>query len=279
MATACWAQGMSRWTPTSRNYVEDREEALRTSTVSVENLSRLQRMVSSDAEDEIDDEMDVKDVMTATVRSARADMAMDALEDELAKDGVDTEGDEMEKLLNELRKEPKDDAGRETKFKLYEKYQETIQDARKALFKFWSDCKKEFGATDGDDGEREKAAAVKQVESDLKRVDDARNLGFPDFQSDCWFVYHMAIKVTKNNTMLGDVLKGIQTKLDVLAKQDDCPICLEPLDEDPEVLGCCHKVCTECWANWKAMQGARAFCPLCKHNDFLGSVMHDVDDE
>jgi len=98
-------------------------------------------------------------------------------------------------------------------------------------------------------------------------------MGFPDMSGPTWFVYHMAAKVAKNNVMLEGVLKGINQKLEMLSKQDECPICLEELEGDHEVLGCCHKVCTECWVNWKEMQGRDAFCPLCRHNDFLGTVM------
>ena len=39
-----------------------------------------------------------------------------------------------------------------------------------------------------------------------------------------------------------------------------------------KVLGCCHKVCGECWAHWQAIKHGRGFCLLCKHEEFLGDV-------
>ena len=54
----------------------------------------------------------------------------------------------------------------------------------------------------------------------------------------------------------------------------ECPICLEPIDGDADavVLGCCHRVCKECWTHWKAMRGAQAFCPLCRYSDFISQL-------
>jgi hypothetical protein len=273
MSRAAWATGMSMWTPTSSNFRAPAVERQAKTQECLGAMKKLQRMVSSDADDDVDVE-DEEDLQRSIVRSAAADRELEEMEEEILEAGGGEAESEMEKLLNELRKEPSDDKGRAAKFSLYETYQETIQESRKGLFKFWADCKKEFVG----DKKDEDSAAVKEVNASLKRVDDPRNLGFPDMRGDTWFVYHMAVKVTKNNSMLGDVLKGIQTKLDLLSRQEDCPICLEELDEDPAVLGCCHKTCSECWANWKMMQGDNAFCPLCKHNDFLGTVMCDDDE-
>ena len=272
---SAWAKGMSMWTPTSANFSSApvRVREMRTAEC-LGQMNKLQRMLSSDADEEEIDADDEEALTRSLARSAAADAELDKMEEEILDTGGAVAESEMEKLMNELRKEPSDDKGRAAKFKLYETYQETIQESRKTLFKFWNDCKKEF-ATSGKDDDEE-SVAVKEVNASLKRVDDPRNLGFPDMRGDVWFVYHMAVKVTKNDVMLGGVLKEIQTKLDLLSRQEDCPICLEPLDDDPNVLGCCHKTCSECWANWKLMQGNNAFCPLCKHNDFLGSVMDDA---
>lgn len=283
MSKAVWAHAMENVNRSAMTlssapaafHREAREEMRRSTETASATFSRLQRMMSDEADDEVSDARDMEKCLQVSVR---ADKALDDLEAELEKEGasMDVSDDKMAKLLASLRDEPKDDKGREAKFKLYEEFQETIADARKALFKFWEDCKKSFGSS-GDD-EDEAAAAVKAVEADLKSIDHARNLGFPDMRGDVWFVFHMAKKVDKNNTMLDRLLNGIERKLDILSKQDDCPICLEELDDAPVVLGCCHKVCSECWANWVEMQNANAFCPLCRHNDFLGSVMAGADD-
>ena len=69
-------------------------------------------------------------------------------------------------------------------------------------------------------------------------------------------------------------LDQIRVKLDLLGKQDDCPICLESLaamEEKPHVLRCCHKVCAECWSHWADMPNGGS-CPLCRNEDFLGNL-------
>lgn len=281
MSRSAWADGMKTVcsnlkmmrSPTATTEMKEActRSLTATCTTTMTNLSRLQEMVDDEASDSI---ADTSDMETSLKISVLAERRMDAMESEMEAAGadLDVDEDEMAKLLNELRSEPADDAGREASFKLYEKFHETISDARKALFKFWTDCKKDFAR---DSGDSTVSAAVIQVEKDLKNVDHARNMGFPDMSGSTWFVYHMAVKVEKNNVMLDRILKGIETKVELLAKQDDCPICLENLDNSPAILGCCHKVCSECWAHWSAMQGSNAFCPLCKHNDFLGCVMCD----
>ena len=53
----------------------------------------------------------------------------------------------------------------------------------------------------------------------------------------------------------------------------ECPICLEPIEAaDVTVLGCCHRVCSECWTHWKSMRGGQAFCPLCRYSDFISEI-------
>ena len=142
-------------------------------------------MVSSDADDEIDGDDD-EALMSSIVRSAAADVELEKMEEDILTNGGAEAESEMEKLMKELQKEPSDDKGRAAKFKLYETYQETIQESRKGLFKFWDDCKKEFASGKDDDGEE--SLAVKEVNASLKRVDDPRNLGFPDMRGDTWFV-------------------------------------------------------------------------------------------
>lgn len=74
------------------------------------------------------------------------------------------------------------------------------------------------------------------------------------------------------------ILEDFQKKLEFLAKNDqqECPVCLEPFEAEGEhaaaTLGCCHKVCKECWETWSQLMHGRAFCPLCRHEEFLGEV-------
>mmetsp|Transcript_114027 Transcript_114027/g.295275 ORF Transcript_114027/g.295275 Transcript_114027/m.295275 type:complete len:85 (-) Transcript_114027:108-362(-) len=80
------------------------------------------------------------------------------------------------------------------------------------------------------------------------------------------------------------VLEGFQKKLEQLANNDqtECPICLESFVEEgsraAETLSCCHKLCQECWTHWKQVQHGHAFCPLCRHEEFLNVVQSAVMD-
>jgi len=41
-------------------------------------------------------------------------------------------------------------------------------------------------------------------------------------------------------------------------------------------LGCCHAMCQPCWDHWKALKGAQAFCPVCRQQDFIVSVVEEA---
>eukprot|EP00656_Telonema_subtile_P013451 TRINITY_DN16833_c0_g1_i1.p2 TRINITY_DN16833_c0_g1~~TRINITY_DN16833_c0_g1_i1.p2 ORF type:complete len:243 (+),score=79.20 TRINITY_DN16833_c0_g1_i1:248-976(+) len=171
---------------------------------------------------------------------------------------------DMEELLLQLRAEPSDEAEVTVRFGLFEKYMETVEKTRGQTLGFWDECKGDFHE-----------GGVVEVEQQLKAMDGEDNLAV-DFVEGRWFVYDMTKKAGANNGMIGRVLANIKTKLELLADQPECPICLEALDtqeEPPAVLGCCHKVCAECWAHWQEMQGEQAFCPLCRHDEFLGNFM------
>jgi len=173
----------------------------------------------------------------------------------------------MSSVLNQLRREPTNDAELAAKFQLYETFLQTVIDSRKATYDFWKDCKADFAAAAGN--------VVTQVEKDLKDIDSQDNLGIV-FHEHRWYVYDMTVQADKNNEMIKGVLKKIETKLELLGKDDDdCPFCLEPLNEVGNVvtLGCCHKTCKECWDNWQEIRGRAAFCPLCRQDEFLNDVM------
>ena len=77
------------------------------------------------------------------------------------------------------------------------------------------------------------------------------------------------------------LLSTIRTKLGLLSAQHTCPMCYERFtDADgakpATTLSCAHKVCTECWSEWRKMQGAHAFCPLCRLNEFLHAMLPGV---
>ena len=87
-------------------------------------------------------------------------------------------------------------------------------------------------------------------------------------------------KVMANCKTIDGLLRTLTLKLEQMASQDECPVCLETFEDIGKLegnedaanggataLGCCHKVCTECWDHWRPMQGG-GFCPLCRHEEF-----------
>merc|ERR1719231_1543397 len=91
----------------------------------------------------------------------------------------------------------------------------------------------------------------------------------------------MTRQAARNNAACGRALAALRAKLELLARADadgggECPCCLEPLGggRAATTLACCHQVCDECWAQWRAARGARgAFCPLCRNDEFVDFVL------
>jgi len=175
------------------------------------------------------------------------------------------EESEFRRILKDFAVEPDDDAGRATKFKLYEDYVETVASSRVDTLKFWKSCKHDFLKVGN-------GSVATTIDHSLKAIDKADNLAI-DFSAKCWFVHSMIKKANANEKIIQNVLSTIKTKVELLSTCGECPICLEPLeDENATVLGCCHKVCKDCWAQWKQAKHGRAFCPLCRNEDFVTEV-------
>jgi len=172
----------------------------------------------------------------------------------------------MEALLAQLQHEPKDAAECAAKFMLYEGYGAEVEQMRSSLLKFYREsCSTVPDAVAADMGKK------------VGGIDSQEAMGIPDDPRK-WFVYHMMRQAERNNLKMAAVLGGFEKKLEFLAANDqiECPVCLEPFQEQgehaPEILSCCHKVCKNCWANWSAMMHGRPFCPLCRHEAFLGTL-------
>merc|ERR1712232_888168 len=87
----------------------------------------------------------------------------------------------------------------------------------------------------------------------------------------------MMRQAERNNLKMAAILQGFEQKLKFMTEneQRECPVCLEDFDKglkQSKTLGCCHKVCNECWNNWSKVMNGRPFCPLCRHDDFVGVV-------
>merc|ERR1719442_92277 len=172
----------------------------------------------------------------------------------------------VQALLEQLRSEPDSEAECAAKFVLYEGYGREVEDQRETLLKFH-----------GESRETLPAAVARDMDRRVGAIDSREAMGIPDDARE-WFVYHMMRQAERNNFHLAKMLSDFEQKLAFLAKNDqpECPVCLERFsDAGPrvaETLGCCHKVCHECWDHWTAITSGRPFCPLCRRDEFLVTV-------
>jgi len=243
-----WAQGNIRSVNSAPMEMLQAADVSRQQMRSIQSVYRNNEAWNDDADDE-------------GANALENDLAI--LENVQDHDKIQVDDKSMAAVLNQLKKEPKEEKLVKAKFELYEDFLKTVEDSRKATYDFWKDCKTDFDEHSGN--------VVKQVENELGKVDDHENLGII-FHEHRWFVYDMMVKADSNNDKLKDVLKSIERKLELLQKDDECPFCLEE-GKKSVTLGCCHKACEECWTHWQELQGARAFCPLCRQEDFLTEVM------
>ena len=233
---------------------------------------------------------------------SRATAQLEAVEKELddaeALTGVVvTEETGIAALLLQLAEEPKDDAELAAKFCLYENFMDGVSSVREETFLFWSENKplfegavlaaseramKELDAAEamGLDDDMHSFAASGRTQSSTEVFGGFRGFNRSPRQPK-WFVYHMTKKANDNSIKIGNTLGVLRGRLELLQKElEDCPFCLEDLKERSEseviTLGCCHRACTECWRNWQQIQGARAFCPLCRNVEFLEEIIVDA---
>jgi len=172
----------------------------------------------------------------------------------------------VQKLLQQLRQEPKDEAECTAKFLLYEGYGAEVEEMRGTLFKFYEESRPTVP----------EAVAV-DMDKRVKGIDSTEAMGIPDGARE-WFVFHMMRQAERNNLNMASILDGFEKKLEFLASNDqsECPVCLECFEDGgvhaAETLSCCHKVCKDCWKNWSTVMHSRPFCPLCRHEEFLGAL-------
>lgn len=172
----------------------------------------------------------------------------------------------MPNLLLQLRTEPKNEAECTAKFLLYEGYAAEVEEMRNTLFKFYEESRPTVPAV-----------VASGMDKQIKGIDSTEAMGIPDRARE-WFVFHMMRQAERNNLHMASILDGFEKKLEFLASNDqsECPVCLENFEEGgihaAETLGCCHKVCKDCWTNWSTVMHGRPFCPLCRHEDFLGAI-------
>lgn len=248
-----WAQGNAKMLRSAPSHYAESTTSSRNQMRSLQQeVYTVARPVSYEDDEACDEEEE------------RLDMIVSNLEVAQLTDDVQVSEEGMDAILNQLRKEPTNDAEMATKFGLYEDFLKTVEDSRNATHTFWADCKSDFEAVEG------AQHAVVAVEKSIKDIDNQDNMGI-DFNGRNWFVYDMTRKADSNNEKLKKCLHSIEIKLELLDKDDDCPFCLES-GRDSVTLGCCHKACKECWKHWQELKGQNAFCPLCRQEDFLGDM-------
>jgi len=198
--------------------------------------------------DESDDEAmaEAADLMGAGDATALTALGNDGLQED-GRGG----GQSIEELLAQLRTEPANEEECAAKFMLYEGYAREVEPTLPPT-------------------------VAADLGNQIGKIDSTEAMGIPDDVRE-WFVFHMMKKAERNNVSMARILDSFEKKLAFLAKndQEECPVCLDKFesgDKAPETLGCCHKVCKECWESWSQVMGGRPFCPLCRHDEFLGAV-------
>lgn len=182
--------------------------------------------------------------------------------------GAGPSGTGIEELLKQVKTEPHEAEECMAKFALYEGYSSQVEKIRKALFDYFEETSPTVPANVNNEWKRQ-----------LKKVDSAEAMSIPDDDGRIWFVYHMLKAAERNNGAMNAVLADFERKIELLAQSDqtECPVCLENFTpaggaHPPETLSCCHKICEECWEQWKQVMRGHPFCPLCKNEEFLGVV-------
>mmetsp|Transcript_6998 Transcript_6998/g.19855 ORF Transcript_6998/g.19855 Transcript_6998/m.19855 type:complete len:388 (+) Transcript_6998:86-1249(+) len=241
---------------------QEASEAFQTSALAriEEASSRPMGMVTAYEEEADEDEEGAINAVAGLMGAGSAALMLD---DSNAAAAVAPRASEADELLNQLRHEPKDASECAAKFQLYEGYAQQVEKIRKTLFDFHQESVAEVPP-----------AVAREMQARLRQVDSQEAMGIPDETRE-WFVFHMMRVADSNNRTMAATLEGFQKKLEFLASNDqkECPVCLEAFQEigphTAETLSCCHRICSECWAHWKQVQGSHVFCPLCRNEDFL----------
>mmetsp|Transcript_69284 Transcript_69284/g.150810 ORF Transcript_69284/g.150810 Transcript_69284/m.150810 type:complete len:356 (+) Transcript_69284:10-1077(+) len=169
--------------------------------------------------------------------------------------------------LEQLRVEPLAEEECAAKFSLYEGYASQVEKMRSSLFSLHEDCLRTAPAS-----------VSAEMARQLGGIDNNEAMGVPDDARE-WFVYHMMRIAERNNRSMAVILRDFERKLDFLAKDDQqqCPVCLDDFQpEGPnaaETLSCCHRICKECWQLWSTALAGNAYCPLCRNEEFLGTLL------
>ena len=164
--------------------------------------------------------------------------------------------------LGELQTEPTDSTEAAAKFSLFENASQTVTTIREQTLKFWAENQASFPGKSGEECLR-----------DITKIDSQDAMGIQE-DPRVWFIFSMIKKCNQNSTAINDLLSKFRGRLELLLQEPgDCPFCLEVMTQETAcALGCCHRVCSDCWDNWVELKGANAFCPLCRHTECIDEL-------
>merc|ERR1712182_69870 len=131
-------------------------------------------------------------------------------------------------MLQQLEREPKTDEELMAKFTLYETYSRQVELVRERVVSLYEESRPTLPQ-----------AVASDMNKQIKKIDSAEAMGIPD-DSNNWFVYHMMKQAGKNNKSMAAILKK------AWRKQHSWSV-------PAETLGCCHRVCRDCWAHWSSV--------------------------
>ena len=213
---------------------------------------------------------ELHDLQAAHLSASESEDDIDMMEQQAAVEAASVSEAQATSLMDELRVEPANDEERADKFKIYEQYLGVVTKAREECMNFHRAAAQDL---------KEHASILAKMEGSIKSIDSEGNTAINwDALGNRWFVYDMTAQSDRNNTFIGRIFNGLKRDLEMIQDNDmDCPICLMNLTTVPSgirVLHCCHKLCGECYDNWKmACQGGRVICPLCRQEDFQAAVV------
>lgn len=277
---AAGMERMSKSAPTSQMEVHERwrnaqdaSNARQAKQLQKYNSARVEERGSAapdSAEEECEEQQGLVEAaffMGATDVDTFAELGSEGLEG--SGPGANLEQGRIQKLLEQLRYEPADETEAAAKFMLYDGYSEEVRQMRDTLFQFFTESQSTMPV-----------AVQTELKKNLDKIDNQEAMGIPDDFKD-WIVFHMMRKAERNNAGMANILDAFEKKMAFLAErtQTECPVCMEPFAaEGPQaalILGCCHKVCCECWGQWTSTTHGTPFCPVCRHEEFLSHITTD----
>jgi len=135
--------------------------------------------------------------------------------------------EDIQRALDQLKNEPRDDAELAHKFGTYDSYFSQVQELRAALFSLWDKGKEVLSQ-----------AESSRMQSAIRRIDAFENLSIPE-RTRFWFVYHMMAKASENHGKMQHVLDDLEELFDSASAEHnnhiEGAVPVEELSDDPQL--------------------------------------------